>query len=448
MQENEEVIDLAEVKKIVCQYKKRLLGIVVGVTLLALVLAFLLPNEYESTALVRAKSQQQGGAAMQASAALALLGGSSQSPTQGYIAMMKSRSVLDPIIDGLDLPPEKKEKLDNEKFAKKYLEFETTKGTDLIEVTGTGRTPEEAQQIAGGVVDNFRQLLTRLNQSDQSLLRKFLDERIQIAKKELDEAEQSLEKYRQQEQVFLPDEQAKAIVEKMAIVDQKVAEADVENQANQAKLQGIDQQLARQNSAIASYQLADNPEIQQLRASITTKEMELVEQEQRYTDKHPNVILAQKEIDELKGKLKLLVSQSVAAGTTTLNPLQMGLLQGKAETEAGLLSGQAALDGLRRIQGKNEQEISQLSAKGVSYVGLMRKVTIAQDVYATLVQQYEQARIQEAMESMDIQIVDEANLPKLPSAPKKLLITAVGFVIGIMLSFIYTIVLYQKTRNI
>ncbi|MBP2658159.1 MAG: chain-length determining protein, partial [Firmicutes bacterium] len=194
MQENEEVIDLAEVKKIVCQYKKRLLGIVVGVTLVALALAFLLPKEYESTALVRAKSQQQGGGfAMQASAALALLGGSTQSPTQGYIAMMKSRSVLDPIIDGLDLPPEKKEKLDNEKFAKKYLEFETTKGTDLIEVTGTGRTPEEAQQIAGGVVDNFRQLLTRLNQSDQSLLRKFLDERIQIAKKELDEAEQSLE---------------------------------------------------------------------------------------------------------------------------------------------------------------------------------------------------------------------------------------------------------------
>jgi uncharacterized protein involved in exopolysaccharide biosynthesis len=69
-------------------------------------------------------------------------------------------------------------------------------------------------------------------------------------------------------------------------------------------------------------------------------------------------------------------------------------------------------------------------------------------MYALLTRNYEETRIQESMESMDIQVVDEANLPKKPSWPKKLLFAAVGLVLGVMISFGWLILLYNRQENI
>jgi uncharacterized protein involved in exopolysaccharide biosynthesis len=444
VEQQEEVIDLSVLSKIVWQYKKKLLGLIVATTLVAVAVAFMLPKQYESTTLIRAKAVKPNGFSLQAAAAVSLLGGNMQSPVLAYIELMKSRSVLDPVIAQLELPQKQKENMNNVSFAKSYLKIENTKGTDLITVGGMGRSPEEAQMISSSVVDNFKQLLTRMNQSDQSLLMKFLQERIQVAKKEMNTAEQKLEKFRQQKKVFLPDDQARAAVKKITDIDQQLAQMEVQNQTNQAKLDGIDQQLAAQKLAVSKYQLADNPEIQQIRSNITNKQMALVELRQKYTEKHPSVILAEKEIAELKAKLKELVGQEVAAGTTTLNPVQSGLLQSKVETEAALLGGQAAVEGMRRIQSKNEKEISTLSTDSVTYIDLQRRVNISQEVYATLVKNYEQARIQEAMESMDIEVVDPANLPKFPAAPNKRLITALGIVVGLVLDFVYVLIVYNR----
>jgi uncharacterized protein involved in exopolysaccharide biosynthesis len=50
------------------------------------------------------------------------------------------------------------------------------------------------------------------------------------------------------------------------------------------------------------------------------------------------------------------------------------------------------------------------------------------------------------MESMDIQIIDPANLPDedKPAGPRKKLITAIGFVIGCLISFGYGLIQYKR----
>lgn len=447
--EERDTIDLREIKEIAVRNWKRLVGIVVGTTVLAILVAFLLPKEYESTALLRTKSQKPGsGISMQAAAAVAFLGGAGlPNPTQSYLEIIKSRSVLDPVIAELDLPPEKKEKLDNKNFAKSYLKVENMKGTDLIEVTARGKSPEEAQKITSRIVASFQIVLTSLNQSEQSLLVKFLNDRIAIAKKEMEQAEVNLEKFRQQEKIFVPDEQAKALVEKLTEYDKQIAKFQVQNESNEAKLNGVRGQLQQQNAALLQYNVSDNPETQEIRSAIIKKQLLLVELQQRYTDKHPNVILAKKELDELNVKLKESIAQSVAAGTASMNPIHAGLLKEKVTTETELALGQAAVDAMKKVQADNEKEISKLSAGSVTYIGLERQAKIAQEIYAVLVKNYEQARIQEAMESMDIQVVDTADLPKKPSAPKKMLITAVGGVLGVMIALIYLTILYNKRSN-
>ena len=80
------------------------------------------------------------------------------------------------------------------------------------------------------------------------------------------------------------------------------------------------------------------------------------------------------------------------------------------------------------------------------YMALERDVKIKGEVYLNLVKQSEQSKIQEAMDSMDIQIVDSANLPDedKPVAPRKKLIVTIGFVMGVLLSLGYGLLLYRR----
>ncbi len=450
--ENEEAIDLQKLLQIVIKHKREVLTIVVSCTLIALITAFLLPKTYESTALVRAKAQNNTAGLSVAAAASAMavlgVGGNVSAPTMVYTELMKSRTVIEPIIAKLDLTEEKKELLTVKKFVESNLDIKNTKGTDLIEITATGKSPEEAQMISSEVVNGFLLLMTQLNQNQQSLMVKFLTERMDVAKKEMEDAEATLEKYRQQEKIYVPDEQAKALIEKLTTFDKSISELQVTRDSSAANLQGVNEQLKRQNSALLEFHIADNETIQKIRNNIIDKQTQLVVSEQRYTDKHPTVIALKKELAALTSQLNQEVEKSVQAGTNTLNPIHADLLAQKAKLEVGIQVNDASLNSLNSLRAKAEDETSKLSDAGLGYIRLERNVKIAQEVYGTLVKSYEDARIQEAMDSMDIQIVDPADLPKKPAGPRKLLITVIGGVAGMMFAFAYILVLYNRKNGL
>ena len=181
-----DTIDLKKLFSLMIEKKKIVIAIIVVCTLIATIVAFVLPKSYQSTTLVRVKSNNissmAGYAAMAAGFGIAIGEGSSGSP-ESYIELMKSREVLEPIITELDLPDEDKEKLTVEDFAKKNLEVINIKKTDLITIAAYGKTPEEAQMISQGVADNFLALMTKLNKEDNSTTLKFLDERKKSLKK-------------------------------------------------------------------------------------------------------------------------------------------------------------------------------------------------------------------------------------------------------------------------
>ncbi len=61
----------------------------------------------------------------------------------------------------------------------------------------------------------------------------------------------------------------------------------------------------------------------------------------------------------------------------------------------------------------------------------------------------EQSRIQQTMTSMDVQVVDPANMPEedKPSGPKKKLITLIGMAIGCVITLIWGFVIYMREEN-
>nr|WP_315410016.1 GumC family protein [uncultured Selenomonas sp.] len=448
MEQNEGTIDLSKLFHIMMVRWKMVVTIVLMCTVLALVIAFTLPKQYESTTLVqtRATNKVDVSGAAAAMALLGVGGGSAASPTMNYIELMKARTVLEPIIEALNFPQD--EKLDAKKFAKKYLDIKNTKGTNLIEVTARGKTPEEAQMISQAVVDNFLIMQTDMNQETQSLLVKFLDKRIADSKQESEEAEQKLATFSKEHKIYSPDDQVKAAIEQMAAFDKAIADIEVRKKSVQAELDTAEAKLAEQKMNSKAYNVSDNGIVQGLRSQIVAKQVALVGLEQLYTEKHPSVRQAKQELQQLQTNLDAEVVAAVDSNAVTLNSTQAQLLKNYTLAAVNLAVADAGEKTLKDQRDKKEAEIGQLPDNVLEYVRLERDAKIKSEVYLNLVKQSEQSKIQEAMDSMDIQIVDRANLSDIdkPVAPRKKLIAGVGFLMGCMLAFGYGIVLYRKRQ--
>lgn len=444
-----DTIDLRKLFSLMLEKKKIVIAIIVICTIIATIVAFVLPKSYQSTTLVRVKSgssSMSGYAAMAAGFGIDIGGGSSGSP-ESYIELMKSREVLEPIIAELDLPDEDKEKLTAEGFAKKNLEVTNIKKTDLITIAAYGKTPEEAQMISQGVADNFLALMTKLNKEDNSSVLKFLDERMKIAKEEMETAENKLQAYQQEHKIYAPDAQTKSIIDSLNTYDNSIAQLQAQSEGNSAKLAGVTSQLEQQNASLLEYNVSDNTNIGNIRESIVNKRVELVGLQQQFTDEHPDVIKAKEELNSLEKSLSDEIAKAVNSQSVTLSPVQSNLLKDKISTEVQISVNNASLEALKAKQAEAQENIATLSADSVEYMRLERNAKITGQVYTSLVQNYEQTRIQEAKDSMDIQIIDAADLPKedMPAKPNKKLIVVIGFVLGIMFSFGY--ILYNYSRR-
>ena len=450
-EKQEESIDLGRLASIMWDRKKITGGIIAGCTAIAIVTTFILPKQYESTTLVQTRSAGNdisGMKAMAAAMGVNVGGSGSNASPLNYIELMKSRTVLDPIIDNIDWDDPKKKPTAKD-FAKKNLDIQNTKQTNLITVTAKGRTPEEAQMISQGVVDNFLAMQTDKNQQTQSLLVKFLNDRIENAKKESDEAAQKLADFSRENKIYSPDDQVKLAITQLDAYDKAVSDMQAQQKSAQAQYDVATQKLGEQKAGAKAYNINDNSTVQSIRSQIVAQEVALTELRQRYTDQYPDVIAAQKQLNKLRQSLVTEVNNVVDSNAATLNTAQMELLKNQAVAQAQASAAAASEEAIKGKRAEKEKELGEFPDNAMTYMQLDRDAKIKQQIYTSLVNQCEQDKIQEAMESMDIQVIDPAELSDVdkPAAPRRKLIAGVGFLIGLMVSIGYALIIYRRENH-
>ena len=451
MENKEDSIDLGRLASIMWDRKKVTGGIIAGCTAIAIATAFILPKQYESTTLVQTRSAGNdisGMKAMAAAMGVNVGGSGSNASPVNYIELMKSRTVIDPIIDNMDWDDPKK-KPTAKAFAKSNLDIQNTKQTNLITVTAKGRTPEEAQMISQGVVDNFLAMQTDKNQQTQSLLVKFLNDRIETAKKESDEAAQKLADFSRENKIYSPDDQVKLAITQLDAYDKAVSDMQAQQKSAQAQYDVATQKLGEQKAGAKAYNINDNSTVQSIRSQIVAKEVALTELRQHYTDQYPDVIAAQKQLNKLRQSLVTEVNNVVDSNAATLNTAQMELLKNQAVAQAQASAAAASEGAIKGKIAEKEKELGEFPDNAMTYMQLDRDAKIKQQIYTSLVNQCEQDKIQEAMESMDIQVIDPAELPDVdkPVAPRRKLIAGVGFLIGLMVSIGYSLITYRRENH-
>ena len=397
---------------------------------------------YESQALLRVKQPKGIGSSLLEAMPM----GNAMANTQlmnTYAEILKSRSVIVPVIEKTEEPNKEGKFPDYAGYVKGKVATAPFKDTEIMQLTVRANTAEKAQKANSLIVEGFLNRLTELSRDQQKATRGFIEERTATAKKELKDAEDKLTEYKKANDIIAPDDAVKLATEKMGMVDKLNAENRVALATANARLASTNAQL---NGEAAS--IADNKSIQLYNQQLAQLEGERISYLDKYTSQHPKVKQVEQEIAKLKQKINSEINKVASLQAPSDNPVHQQLLAAKFQSEAEASVAQSNLAKLHQIDNDNKEDIRNLSDKEQEFVSLMRDVTVANEIYVMLAKRLEEAKVAEASVATEVQVVDTATLPTAPVAPKKAMTLLLAALLGILASSGFVVVRELLNRTI
>jgi uncharacterized protein involved in exopolysaccharide biosynthesis len=231
------------------RHRRLIVGLPLAASLVAALALQFVPNTYTATARILPPQQSQSAAAAllgQLSGLAGLTGNSLglKSQSDVFVAMLKSRTVADSLIQRFDL--RQAYDADTVTDARKRLAGRTaiSSGRDgVIRVDVDDREPQRAAELANGYIAELEALTLKLAVSEAGQRRVFFEKQLNKAKSDLVAAEVALQKFQEKHGLIAPEAQASATVSIAAGLRAQVTAKEV------------------QLSALRAYATKDNPEL-------------------------------------------------------------------------------------------------------------------------------------------------------------------------------------------
>lgn len=433
------VFDLQSIGKAIKNRYLLIGNIFLGTIMIALLINYLIPPTYEAEALLQVKPSK---GLLSPSYSNDVMGATSNSKLMStYSEILKSRTVVQEVIDKTQ-----SDKIQVPKYEEmlKRITMQPIKDTDVLKIKASANSSSEARIVANALVGSFIERMTVLARSEQIAVRDLIQQRVIESRKELDRGEDALEKYKRDQKILTPNDETKAMIDRMAGMKTLLADNTVASAVASAKLTSAERQLSQLSPSI----IADSVLVQSYKTKLADLETELVRLLQAYGDKHPKVIATRAVIAETRVKLTDETTKIINSEAASTNPVHQGLLLTKIQNEAELAAAAAQRTAILKVMADGEKEVAKLPSKEQGISRLLRDVMVSQEIYIMLAKRYEEARISEVTQPTEVQVIDFAIDPAVAISPRKTLNVIVGAILGLFLGLGIAIFLEHSRRTI
>lgn len=185
-------------------------------------------------------------------------------------------------------------------------------------------------------------------------------------------------------------------------------------------------------------------------------EGELTRLRQELKEKHPDVIAKQKEVDQVKSEMDQQVSEWKEKIKEKQKKLEgrPNISVGGVKAEIKMIEGEIARQ--QKLLGDNEKQIGQIVARINEVPGVEVALSAIERDYSTKKAALDQLLLQQQRISLGadaasqqqgegIEVVDPANLPAQPVAPKRLMLSSLGLGVGLGLGLLL-VALFEGPR--
>jgi len=340
----------------------------------SMLLAFIIPARYESTArLMPPDSPSTSGLAVAAAAITGSAGGLGglasdflglKSTSDIFVGILTSRTAQDKLIQQFDLKNLYWDRRmeDARKDLADHTAISVDRKSQIIAVTVTDRSPQRAAAMSQAYVGELNYLVAELSTSSARRERIFLEERLQAVNKDLESAEKEFSQFASK------------------------------NTAIDVKAQGV--AMVEAAAALQGQLIAAQSESEGLR--------------QIYSDNNVRVRSVKARIEELQHQLEKLGGKGESTTIVSAQPSE-----------------------------SMYPSIRKLPLLGVEYADLYRRTKIQEAVLEALTKEYEMAKVQEAKEIPTVKVLDAAIVPDKKSFPPRLLIIFLGTFVALAIAVVW-----------
>jgi tyrosine-protein kinase Etk/Wzc len=261
----EDEIDLRELFRALSRRRQLIFGITAASAVVAVIYSLLLPVYYKAETRILPPQEKGSNLAAQllgqAGGLIAMAGGAAGGKSQGelFVAMTKSRTVLDRMVDRFELMKLYKGKYreDARKNLIGFLKVQEDRKSGIISLTVEDQDPKRAADMANAFVEELKSLAGGLALSEAGQRRMFFEDQLRQTKVSLASAEDEVKGFQQRTGMIQVDTQARAIIEGIARLRAGIAVKEVE-----AKV-------------LRSFATAQNPDLQRVEEEIRALRIEL-----------------------------------------------------------------------------------------------------------------------------------------------------------------------------
>jgi uncharacterized protein involved in exopolysaccharide biosynthesis len=176
-------------------------------------------------------------------------------------------------------------------------------------------------------------------------------------------------------------------------------------------------------------------------------EGDLTRMRQELREKHPDVIAKQKEVEQVQGEMKTMIDEWQDKIKTKQERLQKTPDLSVASVEAEMKLAKGEIERQQKMLAENEQQIASIvdrinNVPGVEVElgAIERDYQIKKTALDELLQQQQRialgAEATREQQGEGIEVIDAANLPSQPVAPKRLLLGGLGLGFGLGLGLL------------
>lgn len=307
--------------------------------------------------------------------------------------------------------------------------------SDFLTLRVESGNPEHAAALANKIAELYVRDTQERGRRAAGDSAEYLRGMVEQAHRTLTEAENALRDYKTANRIADVPTELASYTEMINTLAGAVATAQAEASAAQRSADQYRGALSKeQQVTVSSSTIARNPVVAQLESELTTLELQRAAQAATRGAGHPEVQRTDATIREARQRLAEAVSTVIESETRGLNPLYVSLATNLATAEASALAARARSQALGALAADHEQRLAAMPTIQTEVARLERESLLASQEYTTLLQRYNNLRLQEALVQPSVQIVTPAEPPTSPERPNLASNLAVGLLLGILLA--------------
>ena len=424
--------DISKILNTLNRQKGLIVSVFVVVALLAVYLATVLPNVYQSNALILVTPQRVP-TSFVASTVTIDLSERMQSITQEIM----SRTQLEKIVQEFNLYQKLVALEDRINVLRKSIKIESRRN-NVFQLSFEFEDPEKARQVTSRLGSLLIEQNLNAREQQAQGTKSFINAETERLRKELEEQEAVVNKYKAAHGYELPDQ----LDTNLRSLEQLRRGLEANNQ-RMAALQERQGLLQKQTVE------ADLPKTDTLTAPLTNtalavpqsvqlemKKKELDSLLQRYSNKHPDVIRAKKEIQALENdSSEPIPGQPNSTKSSTISPVKRVLLTQITDIDSEMKALHMQSEGMRSQISVLQARVDTTPVRALELSKISRGYDITLRKYQDLLAKSLESELSENMEkkqkSEQFQILDPANFPVKPARPNRLMIILMGLGAGL-----------------